>query len=170
MQLKWIGAVLVVTGCGGWGLLLAAGYRKQETMLRKLSSVLRMMQWELRYRLTSLPDLCRMAGKDSSGVLRSVFMDLSRELDQHTAADAAGCMQTVLKRYDTLPPKVKRILRQLGRNLGRFDLEGQLEGMSCVLGDCKNELENLKKDRENRLRSYQTLALCAGFALVILFL
>lgn len=170
MQLKIVGAVLVVAGCGGWGLLMANAYRKQEMLLRKLTNLLRMMQWELRYRLTSLPELCTMAARDSSGVLRDLFRDLARELDSRNESEAAGCMNAVLSRYDTLPPKVRRILRHLGRNLGRFDLEGQLEGMFCVIGECKQELQNLRKDRELRIRSYQTLTLCAGFALVIIFL
>lgn len=170
MQLKWIGAILVVAGCGSWGLMLAAAYQRQESGLHKLSELLRMMQWELRYRLTSVPDLCRMAAKQTSGLLRCFFLDLARDLDRNTEPDVNECMASVLKRYQNIPPKVIRVLRQLGRNLGRFDLEGQLEGMSYVIGECNKELQSLKKDREIRLRSYQTLALCAGCGLVILFI
>lgn len=170
MQLKILGAVLVIAGCGGWGLLIANGYRKQEALLRKLTNLLRTMQWELRYRLTSLPELCQMAARDSSGILREVFRDLAKELESRSESEAGACMTAVLNRYDTLPPKVRRILRHLGRNLGRFDLEGQLEGMSCVIGECRQELQNLSKDKQLRIRNYQTLTLCAGFALVILFL
>lgn len=170
MPMKWIGAIMVVSGCGSWGIMLAAAYRRQEAGLLKLAQLLNMMQWELRYRLTSVPDLCRMAAKDASGMLRCIFLDLARDLDRNLEPDVGECMRSVLSRYRNMPPKVKRILRQLGRHLGRFDLEGQLEGMAYVIGECGLELQSLKKDREIRLRSYQTLALCAGFGLVILFL
>lgn len=170
MPLKWIGAILVVSGCGGWGIMLAAAYRRQEAGLRKLGEVLKMMQWELRYRLTSVPDLCRMAAKDAHGLLRYIFLDLARDLDRNIEPDVNECMRSVLSRYRNLPPKVKRVMRQLGRQLGRFDLEGQLEGMSYVIAECDREQQSLNKDRDIRLRSYQTLAICAGFGLVILFI
>ena len=170
MMFKWIGAVLVLTGCGGWGMLLASGYHRQETMLRKLRELLRNMQRELRYRLTAIPDLLRQASADSSGMLRTVLREAAAELDARTQPDAAGCMRAVLRRYDSMPPKPARILRQLGKSLGRFDLEGQLEGLACLITECDQELQDLKKDRQIRLRSYQTLALCAGAALVILFI
>lgn len=170
MMFKWIGAVLVVAGCGGWGMLLSSGYRRQEAMLRKLSNVLRTMRRDLRYRLTAIPDLMRHAAADCTGTLRNVFREAAEALDAKSQPDAAGCMRAVLQRYDTLPPKPARLLRQLGKTLGRFDLEGQLQGLSCVISECDQELQDLKKDREIRLRSYRTLALCAGVALVILFI
>ena len=53
--------------------------------------------------------------------------------------------------------------------IGRFDLEGQLQGLESVRVYCRDQLDNLAKDRDVRLRSYQTLGLCAGAALAILF-
>lgn len=170
MPLKWVGAILVVSGCGGWGIMLAAAYRRQEAGLRNLSQLLKMMQWELRYRLTSVPDLCRLAAKDATGLLRCVFLDLARDLDRNIEPDVSECMRSVLSRYRNLPPKVLRVMRQLGKQLGRFDLEGQLEGMSYVIAECDQEQQSMRQDRDARLRSYQTLAICAGFGLVILFL
>lgn len=169
MQLKWIGAAMILAGCGGWGCLLASGYQRQEKLLRRLAAILRSMRWELRYRLTAMPDLCRLASKDASGELRLLFQDLAREMDHHRQPDAERCMLSVLSRHDSLPPKIKRLLRQLGRILGRFDLEGQLEGLECVLRECETEQKDMKQDLQIRLKSSRTLALCAGVALVILF-
>jgi len=170
MQLKWIGAALVIIGCGGWGCMLVSGYRKQELLLRRLCSLLRSMRWELRYRLTAVPDLCRMASKEVSGELRSVFQELARELDSHRLPDASACMQAVLRGHEALPPAAKRLLRQLGKTLGRFDLEGQLESMENVIRDCEAEQNAMKQELQIRLKSCRTLAFCTGFALVILFI
>ena len=41
--------------------------------------------------------------------------------------------------------------------------------MEIVRNYCDRELESLGKNGEERLRSYQTLGLCAGAALAILF-
>ena len=58
----------------------------------------------------------------------------------------------------------------LGASLGRFDLQGQLQGIESVRAQCRKDLAELEDNRDQRLRSYQTLGLCAGCALAILFL
>ena len=61
-------------------------------------------------------------------------------------------------------------LRNLGISLGRFDLPGQLQGIHTARGECQSALDRLCSNRDNRLRSYETLGLCAGAALAILLL
>ena len=63
-----------------------------------------------------------------------------------------------------------RLLKALGRTLGRFDLDGQVQGIEAVRNEILTALEKLVKDQDARLRSYQTLGLCAGAALAILLL
>ena len=49
-------------------------------------------------------------------------------------------------------------------------MAGQLLGLEEQRRRCNAELEKLNAGKEDRLRSYQTLGLCAGAALVILFI
>lgn len=169
MSYKGIGAILVITGCGGFGLSLAAAYKREEGLLRRLIRVLQFMRWELQYRLTPLPELCRQAAGETGGVLREVFEGLARELDGHSAPEVYQCMLCALRTSRELPGSVKKLLRQLGRSLGRFDLNGQIQGLDAVEAACRERLTVLSSNRDVRLRSYETLALCAGAALAILF-
>lgn len=170
MSYKWIGAVLVITGCGGFGFSLASAHRREEAALRQLLRILKFMQCELRYRLTPLPELCRQAAGEARGQLRDVMQYLAVELERREKSDAAACMRSSIARSSGFPRSVRRLLMQLGRSIGRFDLSGQLEGLEAVCAACRSELKELSHNRENRLRSYQTLGLCAGAALAILFL
>lgn len=169
MNYKWIGAVLVIVGCGGFGFSLASAHRRKEQLLRQLIRALQYMECELQYRLTPLPDLCRQTGKEANGALREIFLNLARELDWQVSPDAYSCMIAALKKSHELPGNLKKLFLQLGRSLGRFDLHGQLLGLEAVRNACEKELEVLNKNRDARLRSYQTLGLCAGAALAILF-
>lgn len=169
MTYKWIGAVLVIVGCGGVGFSIAAAHRREEKLLRQLIQVLQYMECELQYRLTPLPELCRQAGKEVNGILRDVFLNLARELDWQTSPDVCSCMAEAVKKSRDLPISLRRLLLQLGHTLGRFDLTGQLQGLQGIRVSCEDALKDLNKDRDNRLRSYQTLGLCAGAALAILF-
>lgn len=169
MTYKWIGAILVIVSCGGWGVSIAWQQRARERLLRQLMQALSFMEWELQYRLTPLPELCRQAGRGSGGSLRQVFTSLADRLDSCAAPDVSGCMKTVLRDHGDLPVEIRRLLHQLGRTLGRFDLPGQLQGLAAVRSACKREEQKLSQDRDIRLRNCRTLGLCAGAALVILF-
>lgn len=170
MSYKWIGAVLVIVGCGGFGFSMAAAHRREVQLLRQLHRGLAYMQSELKYRLTPLPELCRQTGKEMSGVLRQFFLELARELDKRTLPDPGDCMDWVIKHSkDNLPGSLRKLLIRLGRSLGRFDLNGQLRGLEALSAACEEELSLLNKNKDIRLRNYQTLGLCAGAALAILF-
>lgn len=170
MSWKWIGALLIIAGCGGFGFSLAAAHRREENTLRKLISALDLMECELQYRLTPLPDLCRMAGQETTGCIREIFLRLSAELDAQIAPDVERCMTAALSGAPDLPKHSYNAFVTLGATLGRFDLSGQLKGLEQVRAECRRQLEVLSTNREPRLRSYQTLGLCAGAALAILLI
>ena len=165
---KWMGAMLVIAGCGSVGFRIAWAHKREERFLRDLKSALDFMACELQYRLTPLPDLCRLIGRNQKNPIGEMFLRLSRELEQQILPDVEYCLNQALKGGD-LPKRVLEGFRQLGKNLGRFDLQGQLKGIEMVRDYCDRELDTMGNNREERLRSYQTLGLCAGAALAILF-
>ena len=169
-MLKWFGAICVILGCGSVGLAMSATHRKEEKALRMLIGALDFMQCELQYRLTPLPDLCRLTAAQCYGCLRDLFQNLATELEDQISPDVFYCMNAALSRQRDLPEQTAEALRCLGRTLGRFDMEGQLIGFENARQNCRRMLDQLSSNREVRLRSYQTLSLCAGAALVILFL
>ena len=169
MSIKLIGTIIVIAGCGGFGFRLAASCRREERELRQLLSVLDQIQCELEYRLTPLPELCRLAGEVSSGNLHRFFSLLSSELEQQIAPDARCCMNAAISQSD-LCRTAKQLLYDLGKTLGRFDLPGQLRGIEAIRREGKLALDKLTSNQDVRLRSYQTLGLCAGAALAILLL
>lgn len=170
MNLKWIGAVLIIVSCGGFGFALAAAHRREERTLRLLIGALDFMECELQYRLTPLPELCRQAAADSSGPVRAVLAALADELEDQISPDVESCMNAALARVKDIPRLTEVSMAALGKSLGRFDLNGQLKGLEAVRQSCRRELDGLSKNRDVRLRSYQTLGLCAGAALAILFM
>jgi len=170
MHYKWIGAILIITSCSGCGFAIAAGKRREEKLLLQLMEILQFIERDLQYRLTPLPELCRMAAGESKGILSTVFLNLFRELNWRKQPDAGSCMYAAIQRSGEIPSKVRRLLVQLGHTLGRFDLTGQLQGIQAVQKRCEDTLGNIRKHRDERLRSYQTLGICAGAALAIILI
>ena len=165
---KWVGAMLVIGGCGAVGFSVASHHRKTETGLRQLVEALSYMESELSFRLTPLPDLCRMVGSVQNNQIEQGFLMLSKALERQISPDVGACVSDMLCQQE-YPKAVEEGYRLLGRSLGKFSLDGQVKALEQVQAYCIKELESMSQNRDERLRSYQTLGLCAGAALAILF-
>lgn len=169
-MMKLLGAVLVVLGCGSAGFACAAAHRYQVQSLQQLIRAIEYMDCDLQYQMTPLPDLCNGASTMCTGCVKAVFQDLGTELGKQAVPNATACMHTVILNHPNLQERMVRILLQLGDTLGRFDLRGQVQGLESVKKQAEFQLEQLRANQDVRLRNYQTLGLCAGAALVVLFL
>ena len=168
--MKVIGALLIIAGSSCFGFSLAVSHKADIKALRQLILILEYMKSELQYRLTPLPQLCRQAAGESSGVMRELFTKLWKELENQIAPDVNVCMNAAIAQCGGLPMYTGECVNMLGQTLGRFDLQGQISGLDSVRQACHVKLEALEADKEARLRSYQTLCLCTGAALAILLL
>ena len=165
-MIRILGACCIVTGCGGFGFAMAAAHRREEAELVRLISALEYMSCELSYRMTPLAALCRSAV--SEGMVGDFFRGLASELERGDAPDVQVCVRAILERMD-LPRELERQLQQLGGTLGRFDLPGQLRGLEGAIRSAEDALRRIRDGADGRRRSWQTLGLCAGAALAILF-
>lgn len=169
-MLKWLGAAMIVGGCGGWGCWMAANYRAEERQLQQLESFLMEMENELTCRHTQLPQLLRLASDTLGRELSKLMLELAGELERLVLPDVHCCMEAVLARHPMLPASIRQLATELGRTLGRFDLEGQLQQLRSLRSECSRLRSRHEEERDSRIRGYQTLGLCAGAALAILLL
>ncbi len=169
MNVRLIGVCFVVVACGLLGFKFASDLRFEMKALRDLIDILNYMEWELHFRLTPLPQLCR-ASAEHSRVLKRIFLCFAQELESQISPDTVRCMEAAIHQYADLSQPVRPYLLEFGSSCGKFDLEGQLSGIDAVRRKCAQNLESLEKDKDIRVRNYQTLGLCAGAALAILLL
>lgn len=169
MNTKLIGALLIVMACGGFGFLLALHNKKEIRMLRELDMTLEYMIQQLQYRQLSLPELCSFASEQTNGFIGKFFEQLATELNSQILPDVSQCIHAAINKLPGAPAAVGDLLALLGTNLGKFDLEGQISGLYWVQDECRRRFENRSANQEVRRRCYQTLGLCVGAALAIIF-
>lgn len=170
MSIRMIGAVMILSGCGWFGFSMAASHRNREQGLRQLIRAAEFMECELQFRQTDIPQLCFLTSNSLTGELQNVFSEVGELLEEQACCDVSECICRVLQRHPNLPEGIDLHLMELGRNLGKFDLNGQLVSLRSVQRECELERRALAENRESRLRSYQTLGLCTGAALAILLI
>lgn len=170
MNIKWIGALLIVASCGAVGIKMSMAYIKQERQLDQLLTSMHYIKCELQYRLTPLSQVVYRCTEQTTGAIRGFYQNLQKELDMQDSPNAQYCMRSALAKSVDLFPSTVSVLRRLGETLGAFDLDGQLIGIEEASNFCRENIDTFKKNRRDRIRNYQTLGLCAGAALVILFM
>ena len=138
--------------------------------MRSMTQVLDYMLGELEFRLTPLPLLCRKSADQAEGNLKTVFLNAAAEMDKQNSDNAGQCFHKAVVQARELPFRIRDVLEQLGNCLGNCDLSGQLRELESVKRHCVRMLEELEQNKQQKTHNYQTLALCAGAALAILFI
>lgn len=170
MTIRILGAFLIIVGCTGVGYALSRNYRREEQAMEELVQCLEWMICEMGYRMPPLASLFRGAANVCKGVVSETMEQLAYELEQQLTPNVGACMYAAIAAVPNLPEKPANHLRSLGTSLGQFDLEGQINRLEAAAALCKQDLQRMSSGREARLRNYQTLGICAGVALVIIFI
>ncbi len=172
MSVKIIGALLILISCSSFGFCIAARHCTEVNCMRRLIGALDYMGCELHYRMTPLPELMhQVAAQCDQKQLQSVFLKIAYELEDKICSSLEQCVLRVLQEIEVkLPPKTSEALVVLFRSMGRFDVDGQLKELESARKHCKMILDDLTNNQAERLRSYRTLGICAGAAMVILFI
>ncbi len=170
MELKLIGAICIIFACGGIGIWLSVSYNTEIKYLRQMITVIERMEWELDFHLCPLPELCERIKSCCEDGLKDVLENLSKELSCQISPDVYHCMCAALGSVTCIPPKTVETLKLLGGVLGKYDLEGQRKGLISVRRECTRKLDSMEKDKDNHIRNYKTLGLCAGAAIIIILI
>ena len=167
MEYRILGVCLVIIACSAFGFRMSSDIRREINQMNDLINILNYMECELNFRLTPLPQLCRISAKQGKS-LEKLFHCFANELDAQISIDASCCMNAAIRKITVQPISVESLLKNLGASFGKFDLEGQLNGIDSVRQKATNQLQELERNKDTRMRNYQTLGMCAGTALAIL--
>lgn len=163
---RLLGGALVFAGCAGLGFMKAGQLRKEEVLLADSVLLMNRMENELSCRVTPLPALCALA-EQCKPELKRLYRLLAEELTKQMLPNVSDCMKQSLQNV-TLPESVSSIHDRLGETFGYFDLDGQLRELEAVKKTAEQQLKIIQEDQKNKMKTYQTLGLCAGASLVIL--
>ena len=167
---KWVGALCIFVACSGIGFSVAYKQMKELRLLSQFVRILDRMKKEIQYFLRPIPDLCRIISSEEEGELGQAFLRLAIEMENQIQPDVSRCMSSIISSMNHIAGSILDSMESLGRELGRYDLDGQLLGIAQIREVLMERYNTLNHDKKKRMRGYQTLGVCAGAALVILFI
>lgn len=170
-MIKMLGGLLIVLAATGLGLRQSLRYEERPRELHRWIAALHMLQTEIQYAATPLPDAFGRIGERLSGEMRQVFLLLSQRLQESDGRSAAEVFRAVLNeqtRRFYLRPEDMEILFQFGETLGISDREDQLKHLALACSSLATA-EKEAREESNRLgRMWRYMGTLLGLAAVIL--
>lgn len=169
-MLKLIGAVMVVAASGLGGLAVAGNYSRRPRELRTLRSALQMLETEVVYSATRLPEaLARVAG-NCDRLVEPLFSRAAAELATATGITAANAWENALNHYypgTALKPQDLSILRSLGSSLGRSDREDQVKHLHLAMEQIKTATAGAEEEAARNIKLWSYLGFLGGLITVL---
>ncbi|NMA61936.1 MAG: hypothetical protein GX956_08640 [Firmicutes bacterium] len=170
--MRFFAAALVVFSCGVMGLLAANSYAQRVRNLRELLSFIQLLESEVQFARTTLPEVIAKVIPHFSGVTKGFLKILHDSLITGQGQDfAIGWGQAVIYlRENGLPDQALGDLQDLGRILGCSDVTEQLKHLQLCSVRLQTALEEAKEEQNKQTKLWRYLGFSAGLLIVLLFI
>lgn len=169
-MLKLVGAVLVVAASGLCGLSVAGNYSRRPRELRTLRSALQMLETEVAYGATHLPEALKQVAGNSDRLAGPFFSQAAAELSSPAGITAAKAWENALNHYypgTALKPQDLSILRSLGSSLGKSDRKDQVKHLHLAMEQIENSIAIAEEEAARNVKLWSYLGFLFGLTTVL---
>ena len=170
-MIRWMGAALLVAGCGGLGLCGVGRLDGRVRDLRELSAGLEALRRELGWRLAPLPRALETAAGTGQGRAACFFRFCAQRAGH---LDGVSFQQLWREGLERCPLWIDRedraLLEQLGPVLGRYDGDSQREAVGHILDALARQGEQAAENRRRLGRVYGVLGVAGGLLLAVVLI
>ena len=170
---KMLGVLLIIGGCGCYGLMSASRLHKRVEQLLSMRLALACLENEISYLRTPLPTALSRAADSSGEPARSLFAGISQDLqtrDGITIDEAWQHNLDSLSRRADLNSQDLELLQIVSPQLGMSGVEEQVKLLAMVQEQLKVQegQARLEEDSGRKLRIYGGFAFGATVVLLLL--
>ena len=140
------------------GKIISKKFFSRVSELKDMKNALNMFLTKIRFTYESVPESFREIGDSIDGNVGKIFRVSAGEAWE----ESIDKVETNLKDED------KSILKNLGRLLGKTDLEGQVSEIKLVQEFLNTQIDVAEKERQKNEKLYRTLGGVVGLAIVII--
>lgn len=148
------------------GKVIARKYYNRVTELKEMKNALNMFLTKIRFTYESVPESFNEIGNNIKGKIGEIFKTASDKMKNMTAGDAWE--ETIEKADTSLTDEDKNVIKNLGRMLGKIDLEGQVSEIKLVQNFLNTQIDIAEKEKQKNEKLYKTLGGVIGLAIVII--
>ncbi len=168
--MKLAGVIFIVISTCSVGLRIASTLRKHCKMLRQLLSALQVMESEIGFCSTPLPQVFALMAIQTDGSLSRVFSSVARAMDKNRWLTPQSAMAKALQAetHSEMDKQVAEELLSLSAGLGKYDRESQIATLDKAKARIGLLLQSAEQECNVRSKTYRVLGICAGISVAIL--
>lgn len=171
MIIKLFGCLVIMACSTSAGYMLASGYRKRVIELRGFQSALQLLEDEIMFTSTPLPQAGLELGKRMNSPIADLFELFGHILKQrigYTAGEAWNMAMDKYRNFLCLNQEDIDIILGFGKNLGSTDKENQQKSFRLVRHRLEEQLKKAEDGRIKNEKLCKSLGFLLGAALVTL--
>lgn len=171
-MLKLAGAILLIVACGLLGNEFARGYAQRPRLLRSLQTALQLLETEINYGATPLPDALKMVATAGDSQIAPFFLTVRKFLLAPGGKGLGEAWEKGLKElkyYTVLNTRDLEPLAFLGAILGGSDREDQVKHLQLTREQLKQAEIRERETSSKNERMWRYLGFLFGAMLVLTF-
>ncbi|SMB94797.1 stage III sporulation protein AB [Desulfonispora thiosulfatigenes DSM 11270] len=170
-MLKILGSIFLIMGFGVIGLVVARNLSLRPLELRQVQNGLKMLETEILYGLTPLPEALSRVSNQISFPINKLFSQSSNYLKNGeglTAGEAWEISLNELEQESSLLAEDIEILISFGKGLGGSDRDEQTKHLKLVQDHLKNAEFKAEKIKETNQKVYKYLGFSFGAVIALI--
>lgn len=168
MIIKFMVLILVFASSLSIGFLIAKKYENRVKELKDVKNALNMFETKIKFTYASVPEIFEEIAKQfGEEIVGQIFRTASILMKDKSAGEAWNEGIETVNSNMTLEDK--STIKNLGKLLGKTDLEGQISEIKLVTDLLNTQIELAEIERRKNEKMYKTLGGIIGLTLVIIF-
>ena len=170
MVIKVAGSIVVLMAMTALGMVIAKTKNDRVKQLRALISALNMLEIEIKFALSVLPDAFIKISKTIDNGTRDIFYKTA-DLIKSSRMDACEAWCTALNQITPnlcISSEDREILSTLGNTLGETDSENQIKSIRLIVEQLKRQETKAEEDKVNGEKLFKSLGVLSGLTIVII--
>ncbi len=171
MVIKIIGACMTLGACATMGFTWAGIYEKRPRQLVSLGQGLQLLETEILYGATPLPEAMEQVALNCSPEVSSLFSCTAAELRKMEGVTAGEAWERAVAKFSAhsaLSQKDQQILRRFGVSLGATDREDQAKHLKVALSQIRLAVAEAEAAAKKNAIVYKYLGFLGGLLLVLI--
>lgn len=167
--MKYIGFLLLLTGCTGLGMAFAEDYRERIRVLSQIDRMLCFIKDRILTEKDSLPEAFFHTGERFEGKWKQFLREMYEETEQQNGKTLEAIWKEKTSILQELMEERDFVLFQDAMKQTGFSTEtGQLSALKDYQIRIQEQIEELTKQKKEKCKLYQSLGIMCGILIIVI--